>query len=305
MRGSRPLSRRAAIGGGIAALTSLGATGPGRADASHPAPTVVALDWALAATAVALEADLVGVAEREAYRRWVGAPALPPEVAELGLRTAPNLEMLTALRPGLILINALNESERPRLETIAPCFSNVIYTPQHRPIERAIATTRALGALLDRANQAEAMLAHADTRFEAARRRLASTGRRRPILPVNFVDARHLRVYGAGSLFEDVARRVGLTPAWMRDTNPWGFATVGIEAMLDGVDCDILVIEPTPPAARASLDWPGLWTSLIAAGRNRVNSVPPVWAFGDMTAAARCADLLADALAPDGGAHAG
>lgn len=60
---------------------------------------------------------------------------------------------------------------------------------------------------------------------------------------------------------------------------------------------DLLIIEPVPPGARRSLASPGLWAGLVTATRARVMRLAPVWAFGDLTAAMRCADLPAVAVA--------
>ena len=270
--------------------------------AAAASPRVAALDWGLAATVAALGAGPGAVAERAGYDQWVREPPLPGGVVELGLRTAPSFEALSAAKPDLILINALNTPMRARLERIAPVYANTIFSGGQDPVERAVATARELGARLDRVAGAEALVSRVTDVFAAARVRLAGVSVR-PVVPLGFIDARHARVYGAGSLFEGVMARVGLFPGWTKPTNAWGFSVAAVEALAACRDADLLVIEPVPTDACRLLDAPSLWSSLVAANGARVTTVPPIWAFGDITAAARCAALLADAFSPPDAAH--
>lgn len=289
-------SRRALVATGLLVPT-LGLRG------APAAPRVAALDWGLAATVAALGAGPAAVAERAGYAQWVREPALPERTEELGLRTAPSFETLAALRPDLILTNALNTAMRPQLERIAPVYASTIFSLGQAPVDGAIAAVRDLGVRLGRAAEAEALIVRADLRFATARDRLAGRSDR-PIVPLGFIDARHARVYGPGSLFADVMARIGLASGWSQPTNGWGFSIIAIEALAACPDADLMVVQPVPTDVRATLDQPGLWTSLVAANRTRVKTVPPIWAFGDITAAMHCADVLADTFAPPAGATA-
>ena len=178
------------------------------------------------------------------------------------------------------------------------------FPPRGAPVDQAIAATRDLGARLGRSAEAEALVDAAGVRFAVARTRLAGVPRR-PVVPLGFIDARHARVYGPGSLFAGVMDRIGLSVGWSKPTNAWGFSIIGIEALADYRDADLLIVQPVPSDARRSMEMPGLWSSLVAANRSRVMTIPPVWAFGDITAAMRCADVLADALTIPSGAIPG
>ena len=284
-------TRRSLLAAG-AIVPALGRASEVRAEPSR----VAALDWGLASTAAAIGAGPAACGECDAYRRWVGEPALPPDVVELGLRTAPSLETLAALRPDLILINSLNESLRPLLERIAPVHANNLFGQDHAPVARAIGAARELGERLDRLSQAAAFVNDTEARLARARLRLLGHSGR-PIVPIGLIDARHARFYGAGSLFADVMGRIGLVSGWSAPTNAWGFSLAGIDALAACRDMDLLLIEPIPTDARRSMDQPGLWRSLVEVGRGRVIVAPPIWAFGDLSAAGRCADILTDLLA--------
>jgi ferric hydroxamate transport system substrate-binding protein len=266
---------------------------PGKASPAAQA-RLVALDWGLASTLIALGLAPVGVAEPDLYRHWVREPPLPAQSSDVGLRVEPNLEVLTELAPDFILISQLSAAVRPMLERIAPVLLLETFTPQREPLERSCEIVRELGRLFDREARADAVLAGLEAGFDAARLRLAEE--KREILLVSFVDGRHVNVYGVGSLFADVLARVELTDAWTRSTNVWGISRVPIESLAAYPEADVVVLEPTPPEAARGLSQPGLWASLIEARPGRVVTLPPVWAFGDVCAAERFAGLLAAGL---------
>ncbi len=60
---------------------------------------VVALEWLPAELLLALGVTPYGVADIPNYRLWVNEPALPDSVIDVGLRTEPNLELLTQMKP--------------------------------------------------------------------------------------------------------------------------------------------------------------------------------------------------------------
>ncbi|MBN8941170.1 MAG: ABC transporter substrate-binding protein [Rhizobiales bacterium] len=288
--------RFAALALGLGAALSR----PARAAAPE---RVVAIDWGLAATLLSLGVTPLGIAETRLYRTWVAEPALPPAVRDIGLRTAPNLELLATLKPDLIVMTRQSENARALLRRIAPILTIDLYADDRRPLDRALAAVRELGTAFDRQDAAIALLGRFEATLADARRRIGSFGR--PVLAIGFMDARHVRVYGQGSLFADVLDRIGLVNAWRGPTNAWGFSLADIAELAAYADSRILVIEPTPPEAAASLTRAGLWRALPFVRDGRVTPIDPVWAFGDITAAGRFAGLVAQALAAPAVGHAG
>lgn len=270
---------------------------PARASAAGAQPRIVAVDWALASTLVAMGRPPVGVSEPDLYRRWVTEPALPPGVADVGLRVQPNLERVAALRPDLILIGPLSEPARPGLERIAPVVQHSAFTASRHPLEAARAITLDLGRRSGGEPPAEALLARMEAAFDVARARLAGQAGR-GLLLVSLLDERHLNIHGRRSLFGDVLARLGLANAWEGETSPWGTSAVGVEALALHREADLVVLEPVPPGAESVLVRAGLWRSLAALRQGRIVRLPAAWAFGDVVAAARFAGLLCDRLAP-------
>ena len=246
----------------------------------------------------------VGMGETDPYRVWVGAPALPPGIVDVGIRNEPNLEALAALRPDLILVSPLSRPIVPLIEAIAPVREIAIYTPERAPIDRLRRELLALGAEFGRSREADAVLAGADALFGRLRARLAAWSRR-PLLVMNLLDGRHARVFGPGSLFDDVLARLGLSNAWSEPGNVWGFSLAGVEALAAFPDATMVVVAPVPPGIDLAAGRATLWSNLPAVRRGHVVALPASWLFGDLVAATRFATFLADALDPAGAARAG
>ncbi len=281
-----PLTRRSAV-------LSLAAFAVAPARASAAAPRVAALDWTLATACLSLGLVPAGVAEKRLYARWVGEPALPPGVVELGLRDAPSLEGLAQLAPDLILVDAFAGPLRARLERVAPTLSLDIFGDARNPLALSEAALRDLGRRFGRAAEADSVLAGVDAGFARARAALGE-GPRPAVLPFNLADDRHLRVYGAGSLYADALRRLGLAPAWTGVTGPWGTATTDLAALAAVPEATLVLVDPVPAEAESVLAGGALWAGLTA-GR-RVLRLPAAWPFGEAGAARRFAELLAAAL---------
>jgi ferric hydroxamate transport system substrate-binding protein len=198
------------------------------------APRLVVLDWGLVETLLALGITPVGVAETKTYNDSVVTPLVPPQVVDVGLRLAPSLELLQQLAPDLILINSSQESQRPMLERIAPVCAFAVYTDAGAPYAHSQDVTLQVARLCGCESAGHALidatarvLASSRTHL-AAQHATASTRRsstpRRPLYLIRFFDARHIGVYGARSLFQDVLDTLDLRNAWQGPTDYWASA---------------------------------------------------------------------------------
>nr|WP_052004215.1 iron-siderophore ABC transporter substrate-binding protein [Halomonas sp. PBN3] len=259
-------------------------------------PRLATLDWTLAETLVALDAPPLAVAQVEAYHAWVDEPALPATTIDLGLRSQPNLELLASLAPERILVSPMFANLVPRLERIAPVESLALYRPERDTWTEMRELTRSLGDLVGRPEAAERLIDNTEARLASLRGRL--DGDEPPLVMVQFMDARHVRVFGDHGLFQAVLRRLGLENAWGGPTNAWGFSLVGLEA-LAGLEARLVVVEPYPAGVRDALAEGGLWEHLVEASEGAPIILPPVWSFGALPSAARFAELLVGALEAD------
>ncbi|MGB7386471.1 MAG: ABC transporter substrate-binding protein, partial [Pseudomonas neustonica] len=240
----------------------------------------------------------IAVGGLENYRRWVGEPVMPDSVQDLGLRTEPNLELLTQLKPDLILITPQFEAARPWLEKIAPVKSLAIYRPDSNPLITAAEVTRELGRLTAHEAEAERLISELDQHIAAVRAQLS--GRELPpFYLVSFIDDRHVRVFGDSSLFHSVLARVGLRNAWTGEDNYWGFNQAGIEQLTETPDAALIYFAPMPLNAERTLARSMLWQNMPFVRAQRVYAFPPAWQFGGLMSAEHFLRLLQEALPHD------
>ncbi|MDD2867814.1 iron-siderophore ABC transporter substrate-binding protein [Neomegalonema sp.] len=284
----------------LAAAPAAGLLGltPAFAQGTTAAPRVVSLDYGLSSTLLGLGAPPVGITELAGWSEWVVEPAMPSGVAELGISSEPNLEVLAALKPDLILATSWLDAQIPRLERFAPVLRLETFIWTGTPIlEAAISATRAVAARIGRAPEAEAFLARMEAVFAEARARLAEREPRAVAL-VHFWDSRHVRISADPSLFNDVLLRIGVRNAWEASTGPWGFQTLPVEELSRVMDPEalLLVFEPVPQDVFATLDRSPLWRALPLAQPDRIRRLPPVLLFGMVNEATRFARLVVEAL---------
>lgn len=256
-------------------------------------PRLATMDWTLASTLVALGHTPVAVAQIDAYHTWVKAPELPSEVIDLGLRSQPNLELLAELRPDRILLSPRYSNLEDRLRRIAPVENLTLYSTDGDPWAEMESVTRELGELADRETAADHLIRETRDRMQHLATRLE--GFDQPLLIVQFFDERHVRVFGANSLYDTVLDQLGLDNAWPGETNRWGFAQVPLERLAD-IDARLVIVRPFPAIVEDKVTDSSLWQTLPGVRRGDTITVPPVWSFGALPSARRFADALADAL---------
>ncbi|MHB0777065.1 ABC transporter substrate-binding protein [Halomonas sp. WWR20] len=294
---ARPSLRRMAAIAVMACLVCMAPSLPSFAsDAQrgrHSVP-VVTLDWTLAETLLALDVTPLGVAQTMAYRDWVGEPTLPENVVDIGLRAQPNLELLAQLAPKHILISPMFAALAPRLSRIAPVSTIGLYLAEGDIWTQALAATRAVARLVDRQAAAETLIAEVESHIGQAAAQLPAGIP--PLLIVQFMDARHVRVFGDHSLYQAVLQRLGLSNAWQGTTNAWGFALVGLEQLADIRPAQMVVVDPLPVGIEGRLAENGLWQNLPSVRQRNVIHLKPVWSFGGLPSARRFADQISAAF---------
>ena len=286
------LSRRT-FGQGLFISLALGNTG---AIAAEPR-RIVSLDFGLAETLLEIGVVPVGLTAADDWNDWVAEPRLPTSVVNLGGTFEPNVELLLELKPDLILLTPYLANLSDKLRRIAPVLSLPLYDEAGEPLKRATEAARHLGRITGSSAAAESLITRIDATFARVRERLRPVSTM-PVCIVQFMDARHVRVFGAKSMFQDVLDRIGLTNAWTRETNYWGFATVGIEALATTADIRLLRLAQADDYIRFSQG--PLWRSMPFVQRGRVTALPPVLMFGALPSAERFARLVDAQFAPAG-----
>ncbi len=255
---------------------------------------VASLDWALLETLLAVGANVVAGTELRQFREVAVTPAVPDDVADLGLRGTPNLEVLRSARPDLIFNSNFYTWADALMQPIAPVESHAIYKPGESPYALAEQATLAIGERLQlaAARQLVEELAGKLERYKAA----FAVGDGRPVIPINLGDSKHFRVFGSDSMFGEVLKRVGLTNAWQGATSYSAAAPVGIETLASMPDAWIVMIPPHPADAIAALSTSAFWNALPAVREKRVLVLGSINPYGALPAAMRFADLLQEGL---------
>lgn len=268
----------------------------------QPPQRVVALNWAATEALVLLGITPVGVADKDYYTVWVQQPALPEEgVANVGARSSPSLEAISELKPDLIVTSGQLAPAYEQLKDIAPTYVISVYDKGAKPYEQARTMLITLGEMLDREEQAAAVLAEIDADLASNRARLENAGLAdRPLALVNFMDDRHVRINAPNGLLQAGIEGLGLSNAWSEDGNFWGFSLVGLEALAPLQDARLVAISPTPPGLRDQLGNSPFWRHLPAVRNGEVYQIAPVWTFGGVNSIRRLSNLLTEQLLAGG-----
>lgn len=272
---------------GSASLASWLVPGRGRASA----PRVVSLDYGLAQTLIELGVPPVGLIDTPGWADWTVEPPLPASTANIGSSHEINMELLHLLKPDLIISTPYLEWVRPQLERIAPVKSFPIHALGSSPYSHIIDATRELGRMLDRHGQAEALIERTENQLRAAKVATRHLGR---LAIVTFIDARNVRIYGPGGIFQDVFDRLDLQNGWTERTNEWGFNDVGMADLISIGDSRLFYMDPVPPDVLATLDGSPLWQSMPFVKKQRTQRMASVLMFGTLPAITRFARLLAE-----------
>ena len=263
--------------------------------AAAPVPRLAAIDWAMMETAIALGHMPVAGAELIRYRADVAQPVIPEGVVDLGLRGAPNFELLQLVRPGLILTSPYYTRYEWRLRDIAPVLSLTFYVRGEPPLPRALTALEDMGQAIG----AGAAGAEARQAAEAELDRIAARllpFQDRPVALIDIGDGRHMRMFGFDSLFGNTLGRLGLRNARSQPTAFGFMAPVPLEALAEMPEARVVVIGTPPLAARQALRTSVLWHALPPVAENRVFALPGLNPFGAVPSALRFAAELERAL---------
>lgn len=253
------------------------------------------IDWGLFETALALGVPPVAATELRQFRQIAVEPAVPDSVVDLGLRGAPNIELLRLLRPDFVLISGFYEYMRPGLERLAPVISLPVYEAGKPPYALAEFSTLAVGEKLGVKAAAEAYLEGTAHQLGELSQRLEPLTKY-PVFAISLGNSRHFRAFGADSMFGDVLVRLGFRNAWTDKTSYSAAAPVGIEALAQMPDASIAVIGPLPTDVERTLAENALWNALPAVREGRVAVLNPINHFGALPSARRFARLFAEGL---------
>ncbi len=255
---------------------------------------IVALEWLPVEQLLALGVTPYAVADVPNYWLWVNDPPLPDSVIDVGLRTEPNLELLTQLEPSLMIWSSGYGPAEVQLKRIAPGMG-VTFTDGKAPLAMARQSLLTLAERLGLQADAKAHLDAFDQFLTRMKPRFAARGKR-PLLMMSLLDARHALTIGTNSLFQPVLDAVNVPNAWQDDTNFWGSAIVGVERLAQFKDADVICFEHGDDQAMQQLAATPLWQAMPFVRAGRFQRVPAVWFYGATLSAMRFGRVLDNAL---------
>lgn len=262
-----------------------------------PSPQrVMSVDWTQTETMLALGVVPVGVAQGQDYDAWVKSPRLPQQTKDVGLRTQPNIERIYELKPQRIFIAPYFSAMKDRLAEIAPVTTIDLYGKGITNWSVLTQFTRTFGKELGREPEAELFIEQSEAQLALLKKKVDQDAA--PLLMIQFMDTKHVRVFGENSLYSQAINKLGLSNAWTEETNSWGFSMVGIDK-LAGIKAQIVIVDPLPHGGEQQLAQDQFWQYIVEQSGQPVMRVDPVWSFGAMPSAIRFAHLVVAAKEKD------
>ncbi len=266
--------------------------------AAQAAPRIATSDWSVAETLTAMQLPPISVGDKRAYQFWVKQPSLPERTRDAGLRFQPNLERLYQLKPDRFIQSSWFAHLKPQFEQIAPVSELDFADDKGTRFELTVAATRTLGKMVGAEAAAEQLIRSSQQRLNQARTVVAPY-RNRPLAVVQFVDSRHLRIYGESSLYHAVMTQLGLQNAWRGESNAWGFANIPLTRLAQlPPDTLLLIVPPHPPLVQHALQKNAVWQRLPFAQSANRRVLDHSWSYGALPSMTHFADQLASRL-PD------
>jgi len=255
---------------------------------------LVSIDWSHTETLLGLGVTPVGATQKTAYNAWVKEPSIPAESVDIGLRTQPNLERLAELKPDHIFVSPAYQYHQARLEKIAPVTAISIYADGKANWQALQNFTNTMAAAIGKEEAAQQLITRSESTLQQLKASLPSKPQA-DLLMIQFMDARHVRVFGQNSMYQIALNQLGIKNAWPGDTNAWGFALVGIDHLLN-IKGQFVVVDPLPAGAKEHLEQDRLWQYLIKESGHPVLRIEPVWSFGAIPSTVRFATLITQAI---------
>lgn len=259
---------------------------------ASPPRRIVVLDWGLTEMVLSIGVVPVGIANTRDFRRNFTACDVPASVVDLGLMFQPNMELLFALKPDLIVISPAHATLKAALERVAPTITLGRYRSSDRPYSAARAETLQLARLLGCEPRAQALLTQADTALAHARTTLAALPRmgKKPLYMVNFIDESHVRVFGPDSFYGELMTTLGLHNA----VHSGAFSTTGFDALGSVPDATLLYMKPLASSVSNMMKTSPLWHAMPFMNEGRMMGLSRVPPDGCVLSAMLYARVLVD-----------
>jgi ABC-type Fe3+-hydroxamate transport system substrate-binding protein len=257
---------------------------------------IAAFDLPIVETLIELEISTVVVQQLSAFNFWTGDTYTSSNVIEVG-SPGPNMELLQKVLPNMILLAPWQTNQEARISSVAPVnvVDNYPYTAEGDVWDRLLSFTYELGELAEQQQQASHLVQETQARLASLREHVAKGCT--PLLFIQLLDERHIRVFGGNSFVHAVSQQLGLCNAWKGATNQWGYAQVGVENLFDTEARLVIIRSYNSVGLEEQIARTALWRHLPSVRRGDVIVLPSTfWIAGGLPSALRFAEALVEAL---------
>lgn len=262
---------------------------------TKPAERVVTLNWGATEEVLELGITPVGIADIQGYNTWVASPAITGEVVDVGTRAEPNIELLLALKPDLIIVGTMQQDMVERLQPIAPVLYFDNYRADHNNIDAIQHSFRELAKALGKSETAEQRLLAQNTRLESLKQQIQQRFSHKlpKVTVVRISDGSHVRAYGENSMPEAALKALGIDLSVKIPRTTWGQVHKPTKdlAYMEGV---MLYIRPLPD--EDALFRQPLFRMMPFVQEGRIAPVEPTWTYGGALSVGYLAEHIVAAL---------
>lgn len=267
---------------------------------------IVALEWTYVEDLLALGVQPVGVADIAGYNDWVKIPvALDASVADVGERSAPNLEALTKLKPDLIIAVAYGMDELyDKLNAIAPTlvFDPYLDDTKFSQYQEMRDTFMTLADATGKQAESEAVLKHMDDKFAASKERIAQAGKSGAQVVLSQAwgldTGMGMRLFTDNGMAMQIVKQLGLENGWKDGYQQYGFSDASIERLPELGDVHFFYVVQNDDNPFETPSIKPLWDALSFVQAGHVYPLGgDTWLFGGPLSAELLADIVTNALA--------
>ena len=212
---------------------------------------------------------------------------------DVGLRTQPNLERLSELSLDKIFLSPRFASLEQQLSRIAPVKVVGLFEAGNVDWEAVKVFTRRMAEEINATLEAENLISRGEEEFNLLKQSLPET--LPPVILVQFMGAKHVRVFGENSIYKVALSELGIENGWLGKTNAWGFSLVGVNR-LQGIKGQVILIEPFPAGVKEHLEGDQYWQYIVERSGYPTLELAPAWSFGALPSALRFANTITTAL---------
>ena len=262
-----------------------------------PPKNIIVTDWALLQQLLTLGIEPIGAPELQRYQQYVGSPALPTTITDIGLRRSPDLAAVRRLQADTII---LGTGQKDLFRPFSLLTQRVLYftsfSDRYNNYDKSRQRLLELGVLVNREEVAKEKLAAMDKRLIQLRQQVQQhfNNQAPKVTLVRFSSPEKVLIYGANSLPLASISALGLSSALDTELTKWGYKEVYIEE-LSTIDAG-LVFYITPFISDQSLTDSSLWQQLPAYVKANIYPMPPAWSHGGVLSVLHTSELLTELL---------